>query len=393
MSSTLGRVSAQLSNAYVDRLAAGRASRSDGSVTVGLVGNTVPPEIVMAAGGVPVLISASAGSEGGSSSRYVDDELERETRCLVELAFSGSLDFLDLLVIPSTSEAHIYTFQFVKQFFHMGMAAAIPPAYLCDLLYDGTARSEEFSRAQLAALLRRLEVTSGHAASTADLHESASRVGALRTAVCRVLDRRDRGQLLGSETVVAIAGALSLGVVAGPPALESWLDGLDEAAPGQGRARILLFSSVPLDHSEVHLAVEEAGGTVVAEDDWWGSRYAAEDLDLSAPDLLEEIFQYYRRAVPSPAMSHELRYAWLRQQARRPDIDAVVFYVPPEDQSFGWDYPELEREIAAGGTATVLVRQDVLTPSSRDGAVNSMRAFISSLRPTPIHTGTTGGRP
>jgi len=110
------------------------------------------------------------------------------------------------------------------------------------------------------------------------------------------------------------------------------------------RPRILI-KGAPLKDASLHCTIEEAGGYVVAEDDWRGSR-AAGDTDVCVNDVcvnkdpVTAIFEKYFYDEVSPRVHPvESRDAWYQAEIERGHVDGVLFYVPLEDDVQGWDYP------------------------------------------------------
>jgi benzoyl-CoA reductase/2-hydroxyglutaryl-CoA dehydratase subunit BcrC/BadD/HgdB len=131
--------------------------------------------------------------------------------------------------------------------------------------------------------------------------------------------------------------------------------------------RLLLLPSEPLSHLHLHHAVEAAGATVVAEDDWWGARAPGDDLDIrSAGSAREALLQkYWLDTAGAGVWPAEAREAWFRAQALRPEIDGVVFYLPPSDHQLGWDYPRLKAWLDERGKPSLLLRDDAAAVNGR----------------------------
>ena len=124
-----------------------------------------------------------------------------------------------------------------------------------------------------------------------------------------------------------------------------------------------MITGSSLNHRGLHQALEKHGAVVVAEDDWWGSRSAGEDIDDGSNDLLKAIFEKYYLDTPSPRLfPFEIADAWF-QQASTDGIDGVVFYLPPEDCVAGWDYPRRRRYLDERGIPHLLVREDAMSIS------------------------------
>jgi benzoyl-CoA reductase/2-hydroxyglutaryl-CoA dehydratase subunit BcrC/BadD/HgdB len=120
-------------------------------------------------------------------------------------------------------------------------------------------------------------------------------------------------------------------------------------------ARILIKGS-PLHHTGLHRAIESHNAVVVAEDDWWGSRAITKEIATQG-DMVRGIFDAYYFDAQSPRIfPREARDAWFLAASAK--VDGVVFYLPPEDEVLGWDYPGLRKTLDERGIPSLLVRED-----------------------------------
>ena len=103
---------------------------------------------------------------------------------------------------------------------------------------------------------------------------------------------------------------------------------------------------------------------VVAEDDWWCSRSFGKEI-VAQGDMLPPIFERYYADAPSPRVfPRDIASAWFVTEASK--VDGVVFYLPPEDDVLGWDYPELRRTLEQRGIPSLLVREDAAAELSSE---------------------------
>jgi len=120
----------------------------------------------------------------------------------------------------------------------------------------------------------------------------------------------------------------------------------------------ILIKGVPMNDASLHRTVEEAGGYVVAEDDWSGSR-AAGDTDVCVnKDPVTAIFEKYFYDEVSPRVHPvERRDAWFQREIEKGHVDGVLFYVPLEDDVQGWDYPEQLAYLESRLIPSIVVRE------------------------------------
>jgi benzoyl-CoA reductase/2-hydroxyglutaryl-CoA dehydratase subunit BcrC/BadD/HgdB len=194
-------------------------------------------------------------------------------------------------------------------------------------------------------------------ASEDELRDAIAESNRARGCVRDILQKRREGRLEGSAALEWIHGFYSedRGVFA--DRVLDWLKGSDEQVAAH-RPHILI-KGAPLNDASLHHLVEEAGGYVVAEDDWRGSR-AAGDTDVCVnKDPVTAIFEKYFYDEVSPRVHPvEHRDAWYQREIERGHVDGVLFFVPLEDDVQGWDYPEQLAYLKARSIPSVVVREN-----------------------------------
>jgi hypothetical protein len=105
----------------------------------------------------------------------------------------------------------------------------------------------------------------------------------------------------------------------------------------------VLAAGAPVDGSALHAAIEAEGAVVVAELSPFGRCGTSVDVERSADPFAALVGHYARESIdarlPVDVLLHKLA-----DEIR--GVDAVVIHLPPDDASFGWDYPRI-RELLA----------------------------------------------
>ncbi len=344
-----------LQAAYRDRLAPARAAHASGAGVVGLVGNSVPPEFVVAAGRVPVLIAAQRGQSTPTADLYMDQVIAPETKSLFEDAVQGTYSFVDLLVL---SRPYAQLYYYLKEVYRMGRGPKIPPLHMYDLMHSQRQAVRTYNWGRTLALVEKLERLAGQEITETRLWEAIAATNRSRAVQRRLLELRWAGALSGVDALQALGAGYFLEPNAYADALEAFLAEVQPRPELLARPRILVISSEPLSHLGLHAALEDVGALVVAEDDWWGSRAPGEDVPL-AGSAREAVFRKYWLDVATAGVyPADAREAWLRGNAIRDDVDGVIFYLPPSDHQLGWDYPRLKRWLEAHDKPSFLLRHD-----------------------------------
>jgi benzoyl-CoA reductase/2-hydroxyglutaryl-CoA dehydratase subunit BcrC/BadD/HgdB len=365
-----------LQAAYRDRLANARAAHDAGVGVVGLIGNSVPAEFVLAAGRVPVLIAAERAQPTPTADIYMDRIIAPETKSLFEQAVEGSLGCVDLLVL---SRPYAQLYYYLKEVYRMGRGPKIPPLHIYDLMHSQREAVRSYNWGRTLALLERLERLADQEITERRLWEAIAATNHTRALQRKLLEKRWAGALSGVDALQALGAGYFLEPEAYAQALEAYLAGAEPNPTLQRRPSLLVITSEPLSHPGLHRALEAAGGLVVAEDDWWGSRAPGNDVPL-AGSAREAIFRKYWLDIATAGVyPAEAREAWLRQNALRADLDGVVFYLPPSDHQLGWDYPRLKRWLDAHDKPSILVRHEAADEAG-SAAIRAMATdFVGQL--------------
>jgi hypothetical protein len=318
------------------------AARS-GTPVAGMTSNTVPWELLRAAGYFPLLLKPSAGPAPVADRFMEDGVFSTRIRGIFDGIASGAWPFLKTVVIPRTSEQEHKLFLYLREVGRQGLAE-LPDVYLYNLLHARSPETESYGLERTQELIHYLRAYDLAGA----VEESNRACRAVRT----LLAFRDGAEprLSGTEALALVGAVYFMNRTEYAQLADEAATELSTRPPLRG-PRILIEGS-PLHHTGLHRAIESHGAVVVAEDDWWGSRAVTREI-TEHDDLVRAIFRRYYREAPSP---REASDDWFL--ARSATVDGVIFYLPPEDDVLGWDYPQLRETLNQRGTPNLLVRQD-----------------------------------
>jgi len=301
----------------------------------------------------------------------MEDVFDRRFRVIFDHLCAGAWKHLDRVVIPRTSEQEHKLYLYLREIGRTQPAGTIPELYFYNLLHTRTPESYDYGLERTRQMVRDFD------ASEDGLRDAIAESNRARGCVRDILRKRSEGRLEGSAAIEMIRGFYSEErSVFADRALDR-LKGMQEQVAAE-RPRILI-KGVPLTDASLHLLVEEAGGYVVAEDDWRGSR-AAGDTDVCVnhvyanKDPVTAIFEKYFYDEVSPRIHPaEHRDAWFRREIEGGHVAGVLFYVPLEDDVQGWDYPGQLSYLESRSIPSVLVRENV-----RDNG-GSLAEFVGNL--------------
>ena len=367
-----------LKNAYENRLAAALAHRRAGGEVVGSIGLGFPLEVGIATGHLPIAIAPLPGRETPFADPWLNPTFDPQKRVVLDQLLSGELEFMSVAANVSIALMDSVVFQWARQLLALGEGARMPPLHQYVLLGNRQAGAYEYSLEQTHALARRLRAVTNQAATPDRLAEAIVAVNRARAALRELNAHRRAGRVSGVDGLTASAAFRFLPPEVFAEALESYNATLG-GAPKRSGPRAIAVSAWKLSDTHLHSVLEEGGLNVVAEDDAWGARAGTDDIPLEG-DLMEQVFRHYHLTTPNRATyPATTRFAWLYEEAAKPDIDTLVFYMPPSDRSLGWDYPRLFDHFEALGKQVIKLRVDVERPEGRAEAVAGVRRAIERM--------------
>src|SRR5579871_2757774 len=337
----------------------------------GITSNTVPWEILRAAGFSPRLLQTESGPTPYAD-RFMEDVFETRFRVAFDRLCAGAWSQVELVAIPRTSEQEHKLYLYLREAARLGYSQKIPRLYLYNLLHSRSAESYEYG------LERTRQMTRDFRVAEDALREAIAESNRARSVVRAILELRQQGRVHGSETIRMIGGFYCDNRGEFAHSIQEHLKTL-ESGPAITAPRILI-KGAPLDHSGLHRLVEQHGGFVSAEDDWRGSRAAGEsDVSMEGDPVVAIFEKYYYDAVSPRVTPPEQADAWFHRQIEQGSFDGVLFYVPLEDNAVGWDYPRHLQFVQSQGVPSLLVRE-CSEPEPSPALIEQIASFVGSLR-------------
>lgn len=338
----------------------------------------VPVEIIRAAGLEMVLAPSDAAPTPAADAVLEPGVFPSRLRQLVEAALTGRLAQVAAIVVPRTSDCDYKTFLYLREFSRLGQGGPLPPVLLLDLLLSPGPRVAAHDRARFQALLEQLARIGGRQAGAAELEEQIV-LGNRARAAGRSLQglRHAAPRIAGSEAMSCLSAFWQL-----EPQRYAGL--VDQVVLAKAAARLctgsrVLLAGAPVDAPALHAGIESLHGIVVDEVSACGHDAVAEDV-AEHIDPMHALAQHYRQNTVCARMP--VGRMLQRIAAALDGIDAVVFSQPPDDATFGWDYPRLRGLLGSRGIPHLAVGSD---PCQRlaSGEARQLKALFTRTTRQP----------
>jgi 2-hydroxyglutaryl-CoA dehydratase, D-component len=363
-----------------DRYAAsrGRLAQSPAGVpVVGCIGNVIPEEIIVGAGAVPLQVAPALTPDVPAAAHFMDETATAEWRSIFSQIIAGAWASAELLVVARDYHVLYY---YLKEVVRLGLGAQIPPLHLFDLIQESGTGADAYDHGEIVALVDRLVRITGRPVTQDALRAACAAANERRARQQDILDLRHAGAL-SSVTAFEVLGARYL--MSAPEYLRAVSNVVADPPPSggpPGRPRLVAVSAERLFHTRLHEVVEQAGATISAELDWWGSAGADAPVGLDG-DPLSAIGAHYRSDVYSPQLPRSKRSRMLLHAVEQTAAHGVLFYLPPSDSELGWDVPAFGASLDALGIPFLTLRQDVLDECTVDDLRKALLGWASGLNP------------
>jgi benzoyl-CoA reductase/2-hydroxyglutaryl-CoA dehydratase subunit BcrC/BadD/HgdB len=344
-----------------------RAIQPGDKPLVGVTSNTVPWELLRAAGFQPVLLSPRR-PHTPRADRYMENAFSARIKAIFDLLLSHDAAPLSAVIVPRTSEQEHKLYLYLREVARYGAEHA-PEPILYNLLHARSSEAEAYGLERTHDLKVQLERLTGRTIEPQALLQAIAEGNAARQAIRELLRQREEPhpKLSGTEALALIGAWYFMDRTEYALLAREALREIQARPPLEG-PRILIKGS-PLDRPDFSAEIESHGAIVVAEDDWWGSRAAGYDIDTTA-EPIRAIFEKYYFDAPSPRVfPAAIADAWFHRKAC--EMDGVIFNLPHEDDVLGWDYPRLRAFLDEKAIPHLMLR----TESS-----NEIAEFIKRLR-------------
>jgi benzoyl-CoA reductase/2-hydroxyglutaryl-CoA dehydratase subunit BcrC/BadD/HgdB len=362
---------------YENPMAAALAAHTAGIPVVGLTSNTVPWELIRAAGFFPVMLRPAQGATPAADEFMETNVFPERIRQIFETAVSGEWSFLRAIVLSRTSEQEYKLFLYLREVAREGARHGMPPVHLYGILHSQSAETRAYGISRTEELKRQLEEIAGHPIAAQNMAEAIAESNAARAAVRRLLDLRNGAPRISGAEALPLIGAYWFMSRADYAKLATEAAEILERREPLPGAR-LIVKGAPLDHVQLHAALESHGTIVVAEDDWWGTRSVGDDINEGG-DALKAIFEHYYLDAPSPRVfPPDAADHWFESRVRD-GVDGVVFYLPSEDCVLGWDYPRQKVFLDGLGIPSIAVRDDPASGVSSSETHESIERFVKGM--------------
>lgn len=282
-----------------------------------------PPEILLAAGALPLRLRAPDSDDSSLGDAYLSGRICTFVRHVMSLVLDGQFDFLDGEVSANTCDhvrrsADVFVHKSEVPFHGFVSVPRAPRVSLFPYYLN-----------ELKKLIAGLEAHLGVSVTDESLRQAVRDLNRTRALLAQInmLRLEDKPRLTGAE---ALSVHIASQVI--PPQIFAdlatrLLEALAQRPGLESPRGRLVLAGAELDEPAFVAAVESQGALVVADHLCWGARSVLDPIDEAAPDILEALARAYFFHPSCARMIGDFPARWdsLKQLVSAARAHGVVF--------------------------------------------------------------------
>lgn len=321
----------------------------DAAPRIGVVGDDVPRQLVLATGALPLRLLGSWHEPVSAESSELLGTVDAGAGRVLDGLLSGRHDDLAGLLVCHDSQANLRIFYVLRILAERGRLPF--PVHLVDTPRLGSPTARRFVGRQYSRLLEFCEQVTGQRADTRSLHRAAEQELVLGRALEAMRERRRAGGCTGAAALRAYHGA-----AAATP--EDAVAVVTEAQtpPAPGATPVYVTGSNHPD-AGVYDTLERTGDVVVVGEDHDTGDLAWLGVAVEAPTVGEVIDGLAAAHLARPAAATgglaAARAAYTATCAEHSHARAALALVREHDDAPAWDLPHQRLELRRRGVPLV----------------------------------------
>ena len=360
-----------------------KAWKQRGKKIVGYTCSHMPPEILHAAGILPVRMRGIQTEGMDIGDAYFGPFICSFPKCLLQQAGMGQYAFLDGVVIIPGCDA-------MRRLDECWRKAGedhenIVPAWFdyLDVPHKSEGHGLRWYQTELRNLLRRIEQHFGVTITDDDMVESIDTYNRGRQLLQSLLEfrKRDNTVVTGRDVFAATVAATVMPREAFNRQLETWLADLTNEEPlAKSTKRLMVVGSISDEIDLFQLIESESQAVVVAENLCFGVRHAGGKIDTDG-DPISALASHYLATSVCPRMfgKYKQRLAQLKEAIARYQVQGVILQNIRFCDLHGSENGLFERDLEAIGIPCLRIEREY-GPLTETGRIKlRIDAFLENL--------------
>jgi len=347
--------------------------RQTGGKVIGTICCCVPEELIHAAGILPVRLLGEH-EPNTEADLHFPSNLCPYCKSWFDQLLKGRYDYLDGVVVPNACNIVKSAYGFAKRLLDLDYV------HFLDVPQRISAEGIDFFTYDLGNLKKSLEDFSGKKITDTALKDSITVYNDNRSLLEKLyaLRRKSPSPVSGPEVQAVVISSMLMPKEEHNRLLSQLLKDIEKRHGDNSRVRLFISASI-LDDIDFLELVEECGGTVVADDMPFGSRYFFGNVSLDG-DLLRALAERYLTKIACPRkMLPADRLAFSMAKLAGAEVSGAIIHAMRACDPHLYEYPLLRLELEKQRLPVLFFRGEE-TETEREQQKADIEAFIEMIR-------------
>jgi len=365
---------------YQNRTLAAQEWKKKGGKVVGYVYTSVPEEIIVAAGFLPIMITGNPTISTEAGDKYMEDYFCPFVRSVHNLFVLGKYDFLDLAIFPHTNDSIKRCYFYLWTEKQLEPELKIPPLTIFDSLHTRKHIANRYVRGRIGALKEKMEALAGREITRDDLMQAIEVYNESRTLLKKVaeLRRADPPRISGVEALQIIGSSFFMPKEEHNKLLREFLADADKL-PTRNGVRLFLSGTI-VDNTQLYELIESCGATIVSEDICTGNRYSDNLVDTSLDPLDALTDRYHTKSHEGRMYPLGILVDYAANAAQEAGAQGAIFNYLQWDDSHGWNFPSQRDALKAVGIPSIAFDMQEYKLSGQEQLRTRTEAFVEMIK-------------
>jgi bcr-type benzoyl-CoA reductase subunit C len=370
---------------YRERDLSARKWKEAGGKVIGYTYTSVPEEIIIAAGFLPMMITGNPEISTEAGDRYMEDYFCPFVRSVHNLFVIGRYSFLDLAVFPHTNDSIKRCYYYLWTEKRNEPDLPIPPLTIFDSLHTRKFIANRYVRGRMEAFKEKMEELSGKKITPEALSRAIELCNENRRLLKQVADLRRAypPRVSGVEALQIIGSSFFMPKEEHNKLLKDFLADADKLPPKDG-VRLFLSGTI-VDNLQLYELIESCGAVIVSEDICTGNRYSDNPVDTSMEPLDALTDRYHTKSHEGRMHPLSELVNYVVQCARDSGAQGAIFNYLQWDDSHGWNFPSQRDALAEIGIPSMAFEMQEYKIRNQEQLRTRTEAFVEMIKEDSHH--------
>lgn len=372
-----------LSKHYRQRDTAAREWKENGGKVIGYFCDSVPEELILAAGFFPVRISGDPWDNTEIARKhFLPRSKNREdfVHSMLNRLLTGEYDFLDHLVIPHARDTIRRLYVLMVELKESDPEFKLPELHFLDVLHTPFFSSSVYNRLQKLDFKKVLEQWSGSEITNDSISKAITITNENKMLLKKVAELRasDPCRISGVEALQLIGSSMFMLKEEHNKLLKQYLTQAVKKSYSD-RVRVFMAGS-PLDNLQLYEILESSGVMVVAEDNCWGNRYSDIPIDTTLEPLEAVIDRYHNKSPCNRMYPMSRRIDYCIQNALAARAQGVIFNTYKNDAAEALETPAKRKALEEKGIPSLYLKNQPYLINEPEKIKTGVSEFVKEIK-------------